>query len=149
MIRILLVILYVLLTAAPAGATQEQHHQIGLIKTVSGEAYLVRGGSRLAAHPGMQLLTGDRLATGSTGSMGVVLLDDTVLSLGPATETSVEKFDFQPAEKRFGMVMKVAKGLIAYLSGKISKLAPGSVRIDTPVATLGVRGTYLLIRVTP
>ncbi|HJV36189.1 hypothetical protein [Geomonas sp.] len=148
MIRILLVILYVLLTVAPVGAAQEQH-QIGLIKTVSGEAYVLRGGTRLAAHPGMQLVTGDRLATGSAGSMGVVLVDDTVLSLGPATETSVEQFVYEPTEKKFGMVMKVARGLIAYLSGKISKLAPGSVRIDTPVAPLGVRGTYLLIRVTP
>lgn len=149
MIRFLLVIVYFLATVVAADAAQEDRHQIGLVKTVSGEAYVVRDGRRLAAQPGLQLAARDRLATGRTGSMGVVLLDDTVISLGPATETSIEQFAFQPSEGRLGMVMRVARGLVAYLSGKISKLAPGSVRIDTPVATLGVRGTYLLIRVTP
>jgi hypothetical protein len=47
------------------------------------------------------------------------------------------------------MVVRVTRGIMAYLSGMISKRAPGSVRIETPVATLGVRGTYLAVRIAP
>ena len=47
------------------------------------------------------------------------------------------------------MVIRVSQGIISYISGMISKLAPGSVRIETPVATLGIRGTSLLARIAP
>ena len=81
--------------------------------------------------------------------MGVILRDDTILSLGPSTETRIEQFAFESAGQKPGMVLRVARGVIGYLSGRIAKLAPGSVRLETPVATLGVRGTYLVARVVP
>jgi hypothetical protein len=122
---------------------------IGLVKTVSGEAFILRDGRRLAAHPGLDLMLGDQLSTGKTGALGVILRDDTVISLGPATQTSLEQFAFEPAQGNLALVLRVSRGLIEYLSGKISKLAPGSVRIETPVATLGIRGTHLLARIEP
>ena len=94
-------------------------------------------------------MLGDQLVTGPKGAMGVILRDDTVLSLGPSSHTRIEKFAFDPAQGKLGMVLRVTRGVIEYLSGKISKLAPGSVRIETPVATLGIRGTHLLARIEP
>jgi hypothetical protein len=43
--------------------------------------------------------------------------------------------------------MRIARGLVAYVSGRIAKLAPDSVRLETPSAILGVRGTRMVIRV--
>lgn len=146
--RILILIICALLASATFSAAQDDR-PIGLVKTVSGEVLILREGRRIAALPGFGLVRGDVLSTGATGEMGVLLLDDTVLSLGPSTETRIEQFAFEPAEQKLGMVLRVTRGLIAYLSGKISKLAPGSVRIETPVATLGVRGTHLVARIVP
>jgi hypothetical protein len=95
------------------------------------------------------LVRGDVLTTGSNGAMGVVLRDDTILSLGPSSQTSIERFAFDPAEGKLGMVLRVSRGVIEYLSGRISKLSPGSVHIETPVATLGIRGTHLVARIEP
>jgi hypothetical protein len=39
------------------------------------------------------------------------------------------------------------RGVVAYVSGRIAKLAPDAVRIETPAAILGVRGTTLAIRI--
>jgi hypothetical protein len=94
-------------------------------------------------------MLGDLLSTGATGTLGVILRDDTVISLGPSSQTRIERFAYDPAQGNLGMVLRVSRGLIEYLSGKISKLAPGSVRIETPVATLGIRGTHLLARIEP
>ena len=146
--RILVLIMCALLASAAISAAQDDR-PIGLVKTVSGEVFILRDGRRLAALPGHQLVLGDVLSTGATGALGVILRDDTVLSLGPSSETRIEQFAFEPADQKLGMVLRVTRGLIEYLSGKISKLAPGSVRIETPVATLGVRGTRLVARIVP
>jgi hypothetical protein len=146
--RITVVMICALLTSATLAAAEDDR-PVGLVKTVSGEAFILREGRRLPALPGSGLVLGDVLSTGATGSLAVILRDDTALSLGPSTETRIEQFAFNPAEQKLGMVLRVTRGLFAYLSGRISRLAPGSVRIETPVATLGVRGTHLVARIVP
>ena len=146
--RIMVLLLCILLALA-GGALAQDERPIGLVKTASGEATVLRGGRRVTAFPGLGLALGDLLCTGSHGSLGVILRDDTVLSLGPSSQIKLEQFVFDPAQGNLGMVLRVTRGLIEYLSGKISKLAPGSVRIETPVATLGIRGTHLLARIEP
>jgi hypothetical protein len=124
-------------------------HPVGMVKSVSGTAYLEREGRRQAVTPGLALLQGDRVTTEGNGAVGILLRDETALSLGASTDTVIEEFAFEPSEHRLGMVLRVARGVFCYLSGKISKLSPGSVRIETPVATLGVRGTYFVARIAP
>jgi hypothetical protein len=138
-----------MLATSFAVEAEEVSRHIGLVKTVTGDAFIQRNGRVMAAHPGDQLVQGDVLHTGATGTMGVILFDDTILSLGSSTETRIEQFAFEPAEHKLGMLLRVARGVIGYVSGRISKLAPGSVRIETPVATLGVRGTYIFARIVP
>jgi len=147
--RILIFMLCALLATAFSVKAEDLRCPIGLVKTVTGEASILRDGRLIAAQPGYSLLQGDVLLTSAKGTMGVILRDDTILSMGSSTETSIEQFAFEPAEHKLGMVVRVAKGIVGYLSGRISKLAPGSVRLETPVATLGVRGTYLFARIVP
>jgi hypothetical protein len=145
--RVLLLLLCLL--GAGAAAASAEDRPVGLVKSASGEAVILRDGQRLVAVPGTSLRLGDQLVTGASGRLGVILRDDTVLSLGPSSQTAIERFVFDPAQGAFGMVLRISRGLVEYLSGKISKLSPGAVRIETPVATLGIRGTHLLARVEP
>jgi hypothetical protein len=144
-----LIICVLLASTAVASAAAQDDRPMGLVKTVSGEAFILRDGHRLAALPGSALVLGDVLSTGATGALGVILRDDTILSLGPSTETHLEKFAFEPSDHKLAMVLRVTRGLFEYVSGRIAKLAPGSVRIETPVATLGVRGTRFVARIVP
>ena len=146
--RILVLIICALLASATIAAAQDDR-PVGIVKTARGDAFILRNGQRMAALPGSGLVLGDVLSTGAAGALGVILRDDTVLSLGPSTETRIEQFAFEPAEQKLGMVLRVTRGLISYISGRISKLSPGSVRIETPVATLGIRGTRLVARIVP
>ena len=146
---ILVLMFFTLLATAFTAQAEDLRRPIGLVKTTTGDASIIREGRAIAAQPGYTLLQGDVLLTGAKGTIGVILRDDTILSMGSSTETRLEQFAFEPAEHKLGMVLRVAKGIIGYLSGKISKLSPGSVRIETPVATLGVRGTYLFARIVP
>lgn len=141
----ILFVTILLALAAPSFAQEDQ--SVGLVKTASGDVSILRDGRSIPAHPGTLLVLHDQLVTGKGGSLGVILCDDTVLSLGPLSKVRIQEFAYEPHRGRLGMVLKVTRGLIEYLSGKIAKLAPGSVRIETPVATLGIRGTHLLARI--
>lgn len=120
---------------------------VGSVKTVRGEAFLVRGGESAPARPGLTIRRQDTLRTGGDGSLGVLFRDDSILSLGPESTFVIEEFSFVPAERKFGFFGRVVTGTISYLSGLLGKLSPDSVRIETPDATIGIRGTKFAVQV--
>lgn len=122
---------------------------IGTVKTLSGEAYLDRQGQTLLLVVGMPIYVDDLLMTTESSSVGLILQDDTTLSVGPASELRVRDFIFEPKQNRFSMIIKMLKGTFLYMSGVIGKLAPESIRLETPESTIAVRGTRLLIKVIP
>jgi len=137
--------LVVLVFASTVSAQQPE--AVGRIKIVSGAAFLVRGNSQVPAQAGQLVYQSDLLRTGADGSVGVALKDDTRVALGPASEIKLDRFSYAPAEGQLALVLRVVRGVAAYVSGRIAKLAPDAVRIETPAAILGVRGTTLAIRI--
>jgi hypothetical protein len=95
----------------------------------------------------LRLQVGDALDTGPGGSLGVILRDDSSLSLGPGSRLVVRNFLLSPEKGSFGLLARISRGTMAYLSGLIGKMAPGSVRFETPTATIGIRGTRFAVKV--
>jgi hypothetical protein len=120
----------------------------GRVKLASGAASIVRDGHVIAAQPGQAVFESDSLRTGADGRIGVTLKDDTRVSVGPGSEVRLDTFMFAPETGRVGLALQFIRGMAIYVSGQIAKLAPDSVRLDTPAATLGVRGTTLAVRVS-
>ena len=118
----------------------------GIVKSVNGRAVISRDGLSLDASSGMKILMSDVIKTTETASIGLIFDDDTVVSMGPASEMVIDEYYFAPIEGKLSFVVRFIRGTIAYLSGQISKLSPESVRLGTPVATIGVRGTQVLIK---
>lgn len=141
-------LMLIAITAAPALA-QQPPTPVGRIKIVSGSVFVIRAGSPVAAQAGQPVFEADSLRTGADGHVGLTLKDDTRVSLGPGSEVRVDRFVYAPAEGRLGLVINVVRGVMAYVSGRIAKLAPDSIRLETPAAVMGVRGTTLALRVTP
>jgi hypothetical protein len=133
-------------TASPSA--QAPAGEAGRIKVSTGSAFILRGGALLPAQAGQVIFEADSLRTGADGRLGITLKDDTRISLGPASEVRVDRFVYAPAEARMGLVLKVVRGVMAYVSGRIAKLSPDAIRLETPAAVVGVRGTSLAIRVT-
>lgn len=140
----------VLLICASAAPAFAQEGQIaGRIKVSSGAAFVVRNGTQLPAQVGQTVYEADGVRTGGDGKIGVTLNDDTRLSLGPNSELKLERFMYTPADSNFSLVLKFVRGAATYVSGRIAKLAPDSVRLETPASIIGVRGTTLAIQVQP
>lgn len=139
-------VLTIALVAATPALAQEAA-PAGHVKVASGSAFIVRQNATLAAKPGEPVFATDALRTGSDGSVGVTLQDDTRLSIGPGSEVRLERYVYAPGEGGFGMVLNFVRGVAAYVSGRMAKLAPNSIRLETPAAIVGVRGTTVAIRV--
>ena len=120
---------------------------VGRVKTVTGSASILRGQSSLPAVINERVFQGDTLRTGPDGSLGMLLKDDTSLSLGPNSVVVVDQFLFAPAEGKLSLVTRMLRGTAVYISGIIAKLSPQSVRFETPNATIGIRGTRFLVNV--
>ncbi len=131
--------------ATPAVA--QERPVAGRIKISTGSAFIVREGTQIPAQVGQIVYEADGLRTGGDGKIGVTLNDDTRLSLGPSSELKLERFMYAPATSGFGLVLKFVRGAATYVSGRIAKLAPDSIRLETPASIIGVRGTTLAIRV--
>lgn len=138
------IVLVVLAGAAPVFA---QGATAGRVKAASGAVLLVRENVATPIAVGQALQQGDVLRTGVDGRVGVTLKDETRLALGPGSEVRLDQFLYSPGQGRLGFVLRIARGVVAYVSGRIAKLSPESVRLETPAAILGVRGTRLVLRV--
>ena len=120
---------------------------VGRIKSASGTVTVVRQSGTVAAGAGQPLYQSDSVRTGADGQVGITLKDETRLALGPNTDVRLDQFLYSPGQGQLRLVMRIARGLVAYVSGRIAKLAPDAVRLETPSAILGVRGTRMVIRV--
>jgi hypothetical protein len=138
-------LLLALLCAAPARA--EQAERIGRVRTLEGGASILRNGTSVPAAIGGDIHRGDVIRTGKPGAVGIVLNDDTTISLGSGSELEMVDFAFAPKEGRFALVARMAKGTFAFVSGLIGKLAPSTTQLRLPDATIAMRGTKLLIRI--
>ncbi|MBN1141690.1 MAG: outer membrane beta-barrel protein [Deltaproteobacteria bacterium] len=140
-------ILCLLLILAPCLACAGQT-PIGKTKTAQGQVLVLRsGGARVPLRIGDPLYQNDTLRTGANGSVGILFEDDTILSLGPNSELTIDGYVFAPEQGLMSMISRMIKGTASYMSGVIGKQAPEAVRFQTPDATIALRGTHFLVKV--
>jgi len=141
--RSIVAVLLALLPASPA--LGQAAAPAGRVKVAAGMAFVVHEGQRIPAAVGTPVYEQDSLATGADGRVGITLRDDTRLSIGPQTTIEISRFVYAQSDSQFAFVLKVVQGVVAYVSGHIAKLSPDAVRLETPSAIIGVRGTRLVI----
>jgi len=140
-----IIICFVLICCIRMAAAAEQ--RAGFVKNVSGEAFIERNKVITAAKVKDELMENDILVTGRNGSMGVILQDNSVMSIGSNTHLAISKFIFEPADEKLSFTAQIEKGTVVYLTGLIAKLNHSGVKFDTPTAVCGIRGTHFAIKV--
>lgn len=123
-----------------------QGPSIGKAKTGKGDVVVVRTGQSIPLKVGDRLYQKDTIRTGTDSTVGIIFEDNTVLSLGPNSELVIDEYIFAPEKGMLSMVARILKGTASYLSGIIGRQSPESVKLHTPDATIGIRGTQFLVR---
>jgi hypothetical protein len=119
----------------------------GEIKLVHGRAYLERSGERLTLRVGMPVREADRVVTGPDGTVGITFADNSLLSIGPNSDFAIERYVFDSTTHAGQFDSRLSKGSLAGVSGKIVKQSPEAMRVHTPSAIMGVRGTDFVVQV--
>jgi hypothetical protein len=146
-VKLLAMILPVVLSALAPGLADAAEEAAGVVRNSAGVVTVNRSGQLIPAAAGMKVHAGDTLNTGRDGSIGIILRDNSCLSLGPESSVVIRTFLFAPAEGKLGLWILISRGSFAYLSGLIGKLAPAAARFETPTASIGIRGTRFALSV--
>jgi hypothetical protein len=130
------------ITYAPAAGDE-----IGQIKTLTGEVYLVRQQVKRLAQAGDRLQPADTVITGPDSSVGITFIDNSRFSAGPRSHIELEQFQFNPTTYDGAFSTKMQHGTLAIISGHIAERSPDAMKVRTPTTILGVRGTKVLLKV--
>jgi len=137
-----LIMAVVLAIAGPVAAAD-----VGLVKVAKGDVRIERNGARLPATVGMGLVASDVIVTGADGSAGVTFTDNSLVSVGPGSVFSIDKYSFDTTTHAGEFQGSLKQGRLAAVSGKMVKQSPESMKIRTPSSIMGVRGTEFVVQV--
>jgi hypothetical protein len=91
------------------------------------------------AKVGDPIYLGDVLSTGGDGRVGITFTDGTAFDLSANARMAMTEFIYDPNSKSNSSLLSLTKGTFTFVAGKIAK--SGDMKVDTPVATMGIRGT--------
>jgi hypothetical protein len=129
----------VLAAAAPAMVQQGIAQQIGTATAVNPSTEgTPPGGSTTTLTIGARVLHKERIHTSPTGSVQLLFLDKSTLSIAPNTTLVIDEFVYDPASKSGHMLTKLTQGTLQYIGGELSH--QGAVTVETPAAVIGIRG---------
>lgn len=128
------------------GYSTEAKVQIAHFKNTYGFVEIHRAKNVITAVPGDYLLQSDKIVT-KDGTAGIIFLDGTLISVGPDSAMDLGKYVFEPNDGEFAFNLFLQKGTATYTSGRLGKMKPDAVNLKTPRATVGIRGTKLILDV--
>jgi len=101
------------------------------------------GGSARELDIGTRLVTNERIQTTESGSLQVMFLDKSTLTVGPNSDMVIDQFVYDPSQGSGEFAVRLAGGALRFVGGQISHR--DGATITTPVATIGIRGGAALI----
>jgi hypothetical protein len=111
---------------------------VGKVKGLRGLVSILRDGKTKPAFPNDRIYQSDIILTGSDGAIGILLEDNTLISMGPISRVRMDKFTFEPATNEYAMRLNMQHGTFVYQSGLLGKLAPHAVELITPVGRISM-----------
>src|SRR5438046_442490 len=120
---------------------------VGLVKVSKGSVQIERNGAKIAAPVGAAVQASDVIMTGADGSAGITFTDNSLVSVGPNSVFAIDKYRFDSTTHAGEFEGSLRKGRLAAISGKMVTASPDSMKIRTPSAIMGVRGTEFVVQV--
>ncbi|MDQ0314249.1 FecR family protein [Amorphus orientalis] len=134
------------LVAAGASGAAAQPDEIGVSSTVVRQVTGNAGGSVRSLSVGSGVFRDETVTTGAKSNTQILFLDETSLNIGPQSAVMLDRFVYDGSGQASDVTVEITRGALRFVSGSSR---PQSYTIQTPVATIGVRGTILDIFVRP
>jgi hypothetical protein len=113
-----------------------------------GTVSVERGAERIAAAAGAEVRAGDTIQVGPQSNAQIRLADASIIALRPETTFRISTFNFgSPGQQKDSAFFSLLKGGIRTVTGLIGKTNQQDYAVETPTATIGIRGTHYTLRV--
>ncbi|WP_398478115.1 VCBS domain-containing protein [Tardiphaga sp.] len=126
---------------AAAGAAQV----IGSVSKLAGSATAIRNGVSVMLNVGDNVQKGDVVQAGADSSLNLTFIDGTVFGLSANARMVLNEMVYDPQGSANSSLLSLIQGTITFVAGETAK--NGDMRVDTPVATMGIRGTAVLVEI--
>nr|WP_249167517.1 VCBS domain-containing protein [Bradyrhizobium elkanii] len=130
---------------AQAGGAAEPAKVIGHVTKLTGNATAMRNGVAIVLNQGDNVNKGDVVQSGGDSTLGITFIDGTVFGLGPNAKMVLNEMIYDPNGSSNSSLMSLVSGTISFVAGATAK--HGDMKVDTPVATMGIRGTAVLVEI--
>jgi len=132
-------------TDATTDAQAANDEPIGNVAALTGSATVTRNNEATPLKPKDDIFLNDVLQTSTNSSLGVTFNDATTFNLTANARITIDNYVYQDGGKQNAALFDVAKGTVAFVAAAVAKT--GDMKISTPTATLGIRGTSGLVEV--
>ena len=140
--RLFLVVCTLLSIASQSAALAS----IGEITELTGNSVIARQGDEISTSKGTGIESMDTAIT-SNGKLRIDFIDDTRVDITEHSRLIIDEFVYDPNQNVGKLSLKASLGTVRYASGQIAKKYKQNVKIRTPSATIGVRGTDFVMLV--
>ncbi|MGY8630971.1 Ig-like domain-containing protein [Bradyrhizobium sp. 14AA] len=131
---------------AQAGAPSAAVKVIGHIVKLSGSASIVRNGVTIVANVGDAVNQNDVVQTGSGSTLGLALDDGTTFNLSESSRFQLNELTYDANSTSNSLLMTLVQGAASFVAGQVAR--SGDMKVATPTATLGIRGTAVNLSVS-
>ena len=130
-------------TYAQAG-TMTDESPVGSITELEGSATITHtDGITEIATIGSPVYEGDIIETNGEGSLNIAFIDDTQFAISSNARLAIDEYVFDPSTESGTSDFSVLRGLFIFTSGLIGRDDPDDVKIETPMGSIGIRGTMI------
>ncbi|WP_128927175.1 Ig-like domain-containing protein [Bradyrhizobium guangxiense] len=131
---------------AQAGAQSAAGKVVGHVIKMTGSASIVRNGVTIVANVGDVVYQGDVVQTGSNSTIGLVLDDGSAFNLSANARFLLADLTFDPNSTSNSAFLTLVQGAASFVAGQVAKT--GDMRVSTPVASIGIRGTAVNLEIS-
>jgi hypothetical protein len=132
--------------AAPAADAQPAVEEpIGNVATLVGTASVTRSNETTPLKPKDDIYLNDVVQTAASSALGITFNDATTFNLRANSQIMIDNYVYEDGGKNNSAIFDVGKGAVAFVAASVAKT--GDMKITTPTATLGIRGTTGLVEV--
>ena len=132
-------------SAATTPASTTADEPIGNVATLTGSATVTRNKTSTPLKVQDDIFQNDVLQTSANSTLGITFEDATTFNLTANARITVDSYVYQDGGKQNAALFDVVKGTVAFVAASVART--GDMKIATPTATLGIRGTTGLIEV--
>jgi hypothetical protein len=130
---------------AQAGGNAADNQVIGHVTKLAGTAAAIRNGVSIILNNGDNVEKGDVVISGSNSTLGITFIDGTVFGLSSNARMVLNEMVYDPNGSNNSSLLSLVAGTITFVAGETAK--HGDMKVDTPVATMGIRGTAVLVEI--